>query len=122
MSRPAAGGLIEADDPFDKERDMTLSSLPGRPTWIELFTTDPDTARTFYGELFGWTVRESGPEYGGYATFLRDGEPVAGLMRNDGQGPSAWSVSSCSATMARSGRCSCVARAVSSSSMARAIP
>ena len=66
--------------------------LPGRPIWIELFTADTDAARRFYGELFGWTLEESGPEYGGYALFLRDGAPVAGLMANTQEAPNAWSV------------------------------
>jgi predicted enzyme related to lactoylglutathione lyase len=67
---------------------------PGDPCWIELFTTDTDTARQFYADLFGWTARDSGPEYGGYVVFERDSEPVAGLMHNDGSsgGPSQWTV------------------------------
>jgi predicted enzyme related to lactoylglutathione lyase len=69
-----------------------MSEVPGRPIWIELYTADTDAARAFYGGLFGWTVQESGPEYGGYALFLRDGAPVAGLMRNTEEAPSAWSV------------------------------
>lgn len=66
--------------------------LPGRPIWIELFTTGPDAAKAFYGELFDWTVEDPGPEFGGYQLFLRDGAPVAGLMANDQEAPSTWSV------------------------------
>jgi len=69
-----------------------MSEIPGRPIWIELFTPDPAAARAFYGELFGWTVQEGGPEYGGYTLFLREGAPVAGLMANTQEAPSAWSV------------------------------
>ena len=69
-----------------------MSKVPGAPTWIALFTAATDAARTFYGELFGWTAEDSGPEYGGYALFLRDGEPVAGLMRNEIGVPDMWSV------------------------------
>ena len=69
-----------------------MDELPGRPIWIELFTPDPDAAQAFYGDLFGWTSEDAGPEYGGYRLLLCDGAPVAGLMRNDGQGPSAWAV------------------------------
>ena len=71
---------------------MGLNDMAGEPNWIELFTPDPDGAREFYGGLFGWTVQETGPEFGNYALFLRDGAPVAGCMRNDGQGVSAWTV------------------------------
>ena len=69
------------------------SYQPGEPCWIELFTTDTDRAKAFYGALFGWTASDSGPEYGGYITFERDGEPIAGMMHNDGSGgPSQWTV------------------------------
>jgi uncharacterized protein len=65
----------------------------GAPCWIDLFTTDTDKSRAFYGELFGWTSEEAGPEYGGYINFSKDGIQVAGCMRNDGSSgmPDAWS-------------------------------
>ncbi|MDQ1375356.1 MAG: uncharacterized protein QOJ09_2694 [Actinomycetota bacterium] len=66
----------------------------GAPCWIDLFTSDPDKSRAFYGELFGWTSEEAGEEYGGYINFSKDGAMVAGAMRNDGtQGtPDMWTV------------------------------
>jgi predicted enzyme related to lactoylglutathione lyase len=66
----------------------------GAPCWIDLFTSDPDKSRSFYQELFGWTSQEAGEEYGGYINFSKDGLPVAGAMRNDGQSgtPDVWSV------------------------------
>src|SRR3989440_7023530 len=66
----------------------------GAPCWIDLFTSDPDKSRSFYGELFGWTSQEAGEEYGGYINFSKNGLPVAGAMRNDGQSgtPDLWSV------------------------------
>jgi predicted enzyme related to lactoylglutathione lyase len=59
-----------------------------------LFTSDPEKSQLFYGELFGWTAEEAGEEYGGYINFSKDGIPVAGCMRNDGQSgsPDVWSV------------------------------
>src|SRR3989442_14178330 len=66
----------------------------GAPCWVELFTSDPEKSRAFYGRLFGWTSEEAGEEYGGYINFFKDGLPVAGCMRNDGQSgsPDVWSV------------------------------
>ena len=66
----------------------------GAPCWIDLFTTDPDDEPRFYGDLFGWTSEEGGPEYGGYFMFAKDGVPVAGGMRNDGSSgtPDTWSI------------------------------
>jgi predicted enzyme related to lactoylglutathione lyase len=48
--------------------------------WDELGTTDVDGAARFYGDVFGWTTTDMGPQYGGYRIFER-GEPgFAGLM------------------------------------------
>jgi predicted enzyme related to lactoylglutathione lyase len=66
----------------------------GAPCWVELFTSDTDRARAFYGELFGWTAEDAGPEYGGYINLSKDGIRVAGCWKNDGQAgtPDVWSV------------------------------
>ncbi len=73
---------------------MIVSNVPGAPCWIELFTSDLEAAQRFYGSLFGWTTEASGPDYGGYVTFLHHGAPIAGCMHNDGSAgaPSSWSV------------------------------
>ena len=73
------------------KRDATP---PGAPCWIDLMTSDPAASKAFYGELFGWTSEDSGPEYGGYITFRKDDALVAGGMANDpAQGaPDGWSV------------------------------
>jgi uncharacterized protein len=56
-------------------------------------TSDPDRSRDFYHRLFGWTSEDAGPEYGGYVNFSRDGDLVAGCMRDQGQGaPDTWSI------------------------------
>jgi uncharacterized protein len=73
----------------------TQDDLPvGAPIWVDLFTTDPDRARTFYGEIFGWTSEDAGEEFGHYINFSRSGTRVAGGMRNDGSAgrPDSWSV------------------------------
>jgi predicted enzyme related to lactoylglutathione lyase len=59
---------------------MEMSSYPpGTPSWVDLGTPDPDAAATFYGGLFGWDVRESAPDTGGYRLCELRGKPVAGL-------------------------------------------
>jgi predicted enzyme related to lactoylglutathione lyase len=55
-------------------------SPEGAPCWIDLMSSDTDRSRAFYGELFGWTSEQGGPEYGGYINFFKDGKQVAGLM------------------------------------------
>lgn len=56
---------------------------PGTFSWVELTTTDPKSAKTFYGDLFGWETEDSPipAEAGGgvYTMALIDGESVAGI-------------------------------------------
>lgn len=67
---------------------------PGAPCWVDLMSSDTAKSTAFYGGLFGWTAESSGPEYGGYVNFSKDGEVVAGLMQHQpGQGVAdVWSV------------------------------
>ena len=69
----------------------------GTPCWVDLMTSDPDAARRFYGELFGWTFEVGGPESYFYTTCLKDGQKVAGLSgRPPGMdAPLRWSVYFC---------------------------
>jgi predicted enzyme related to lactoylglutathione lyase len=66
----------------------------GAPCWIDLYSSDTDKAKEFYGRLLGWTTMDPGPEYGGYVLFQREGKVVAGCMANDGQQgfPDMWTV------------------------------
>ena len=71
------------------------SSFTGAPCWLDLLTTDKAGAEKFYGALFGWTAEQGDQEkYGGYVTFSKDGQPVAGCMDNDGSSgmPDLWNV------------------------------
>jgi uncharacterized protein len=54
--------------------------VTGAPCWMELTSTDQAGARVFYGELFGWESGEPQAEFGGYLSFTKDGEPLAGCM------------------------------------------
>jgi len=67
---------------------------PGTPAWVELSSSDPDAAATFYREVMGWQATEPGPveETGGYRMFQQDGKNVGGLMGHMQEGqPTAWS-------------------------------
>lgn len=72
-------------------RDTTPT---GAPCWVDLYTSDTDRARSFYGELFGWTSEQADEEFGGYINFSKDGQMIAGGMANDGSSgmPDVWSV------------------------------
>jgi predicted enzyme related to lactoylglutathione lyase len=58
---------------------MATTFAPGAPSWVELGTTDLAASRSFYGQLFGWTVQDLGPDAGGYGMFLKDGKQVGGI-------------------------------------------
>lgn len=79
---PAAAGADDAAPQVPPLNDpATDLRIPGKRVWADLFTSDVDGARRFYGELFGWQWREVSvkPERR-YGLFLdADGEPVAGV-------------------------------------------
>jgi len=52
----------------------------GAPCWADLWTSDVEGSRRFYGELFGWEALEPSEEFGGYFMFSREGMPTAGGM------------------------------------------
>ena len=57
---------------------------PGTFSWVDLATTDPAAAKTFYGELFGWTAEDVPMSETEFYTMLRlDGDFVAALYQLD---------------------------------------
>jgi uncharacterized protein len=64
---------ISAAPPVNRE--------PGRVIWHDLVTDDVETARQFYGRLFGWTFRE----HDRYTLILNDGVPIAGIVPDKGE-------------------------------------
>jgi predicted enzyme related to lactoylglutathione lyase len=56
---------------------------PGHVAWNELNTGEPEAARTFYYELFGWTDGEAMPmgELGTYQMFDQNGQTIGAMMR-----------------------------------------
>jgi predicted enzyme related to lactoylglutathione lyase len=72
----------------------TRTSHPvGTFCWVDLQTTDPEAAKRFYSELFGWTYDElPGGEGGTYAMALVGGEEAAAIapMPPGAQFPPHW--------------------------------
>jgi uncharacterized protein len=67
------------------------SHTPGTFSWTDLATTDPDAAKRFYGELFGWEYDDQPiPEGGTYTMVRKDGKEVAGLSQAMEGMPTAW--------------------------------
>lgn len=57
----------------------------GAPCWIDLWTSDVEGSRAFYGELFGWVAEQPSEEFGGYFMFTHNGVPTAGGMGDMGE-------------------------------------
>ena len=81
---PALDGMSFTDEP-----------LAGKVIWNDLITEDIDSARRFYGGLFGWSFRDVERPGGRPYAVARLGDVyVAGLLaadrRDDGQNVSRW--------------------------------
>ncbi|MFF9909337.1 VOC family protein [Streptomyces sp. NPDC013457] len=66
----------------------------GTPCWADAMFNDFEGAKTFYGEVLGWTFGESSSEFGNYTQAYRDGKAVAAVVppmpgQDDSQ-PTAW--------------------------------
>ncbi|MFJ3582143.1 VOC family protein [Streptomyces sp. NPDC090127] len=66
----------------------------GTPIWTDAMFTDVEGAKTFYGDVLGWTFGESSTEFGNYTQAYRDGKAVAAVVppmpSQDGPPQSAW--------------------------------
>ena len=72
---------------------MTTTYAPGQPNWVDLATTNPAEASSFYGQLFGWTTENLGPEAGGYSLLRLGGRQVGGVGPvMDPMSPPSWNV------------------------------
>jgi uncharacterized protein len=59
---------------------------PGTFSWVDLATTDPGAAKTFYGSLFGWSFDDIPiPQGDVYTMCLLDGDQVAALSEQQEQ-------------------------------------
>ena len=56
-------------------------------SWNELTTRDPERAKSFYRDVFGWDPHTSGEAGQEYTEFKLNGESVAGMMRTPEQVP-----------------------------------
>lgn len=67
----------------------------GQPCWADLGTSDLEAARTFYGQLFGWTYDVGSEEVGNYSMAKLPGGDVAGLGPQMNPGPPYWTTYFC---------------------------
>jgi len=64
----------------------------GEFCWNELKTTDPNKAKAFYSELFGWQVNEMNMGEMTYTMFLQNDKELCGMveMPKDASMPPHW--------------------------------
>lgn len=52
----------------------------GAFSWAELMTTDVEAAKRFYGELFGWSMKDMPMEGISYTVVRAGGREIGGIM------------------------------------------
>ncbi|MGW0818587.1 VOC family protein [Streptomyces viridiviolaceus] len=52
----------------------------GAPCWADAMFSDVEGAKSFYGDVLGWTFGESAPEYGNYTQAYANGKAVAAVV------------------------------------------
>ncbi|MGW0750283.1 VOC family protein [Streptomyces sp. NPDC002587] len=64
----------------------------GAPCWADAMFTDVEGAKTFYGDVLGWTFGEASSEYGNYTQAYSGGKAVAALVppMPGAEAPSQW--------------------------------
>ncbi|GAB1688825.1 VOC family protein [Krasilnikovia sp. M28-CT-15] len=80
-----AAFLDQAGAPFSvwepaMMRGAEVFDRPGALTWNELTTRDVEGSARFYGEVFGWTARDSSAGGPPYVVWEREGRTIAGLQ------------------------------------------
>jgi len=67
--------------PRSAANEDSKTSARGSFIWYELLTTDPQSAKTFYDSVVGWTIGEGSPEFNGYRMIGRaDGGQAGGVL------------------------------------------
>jgi uncharacterized protein len=64
----------------------------GVPSWVDMGAPDPDKARDFYIQLFGWEGEDMGEEAGHYHIMTKGGKHVAGIGPAQDPGPPRWAM------------------------------
>ncbi len=58
-----------------------MAGMPeGTPCWVDAMFTDLEGAKSFYGDVLGWTFGEASSEYGNYTQAYADGKAVAAVV------------------------------------------
>src|SRR4051794_24849513 len=92
------GTMVIARDPQGNPFGLWQSGLhtgfriynePGGVSWNEAAVDDAESAREFYGKVFGFRFDEM-PDSGGYTTFATEDRPLGGLGAHQPGAPKGW--------------------------------
>jgi uncharacterized protein len=78
---------MRATFPTPGDVQMDVYKTHGAFSWSELMTSDPGAASQFYSNLFGWQVKDMGPEMGGYRVASLGNDMVGGIMSTPPEAP-----------------------------------
>ncbi|MFN7929998.1 MAG: VOC family protein, partial [Blastocatellia bacterium] len=96
VCKDPTGAIISLWQP-DAHHGADLVGAPGSVCWCELATPDADSAKGFYGELFGWELKDgTGAGENRYIELSNGGQGIGGILPMVGdhwQGiPPHWSI------------------------------
>ena len=77
----AASGVARSSGLPPLVQPPTSDRHVGKVVWADLVTPDLESAKHFYGGLFGWTFRDTTAGDKEFAVALLEGQPVAGLVQ-----------------------------------------
>jgi predicted enzyme related to lactoylglutathione lyase len=60
---------------------LRTSYTPGTFSWVDLATSDPDGAKTFYTQFFGWTFKDMPAGDTVYTLFFKDEKKVSAMFQ-----------------------------------------
>jgi predicted enzyme related to lactoylglutathione lyase len=70
-----------------KHKGAGISEVPGTACWADLNTPDPDRAKQFYGDLFGWKFDAGDKDLSGYLHIVNGEKMIGGLPPAAHQNP-----------------------------------
>jgi len=62
-----------------RNKGLGINNVEGALCWADLSTPDPDRAKTFYSDLFGWKLVVSEHDTDGYLHITNNGEMIGGI-------------------------------------------
>jgi uncharacterized protein len=77
----AASDVARSTDLPPLVQPSTSDRHVGKVVWADLVTPDLESAKRFYGSLFGWTFRNTTAGEKEFVIALLEGQPIAGLVQ-----------------------------------------